>query len=405
MFAFKNNTDDISNYVIECDSIPVWRANTNYSAIIPEFTMMVDDAVTEALIEEDQAIDVYYDDDTYPFFTGYVVRKQYKLERRAYQVTVLHQLGKLKDHYITYSTLHATLAAGATAQQYLNPDNQGYPSTQLVWVLKKMFSIAGLILDTQDVDNVLIETIVAGGLDRDILFQHLRLDENMLYAVNQPVASVHGTYDGSFDYQANRLTFWDFVSAICSYVSNFYGLDVSDQLKASGLILRNTISTDTSPTAKAVRLLFGENTLYNITSGAITKYDEDTIKPDGSEALVEILTGISRADYTSVSETNLYSTTHSIGDSNEKVNLYSNLLLIYETFWTGAGYTGSNALTAVPPFWVNALCQKVFKYDTVKASLAPIDISMALYAKSLWLDVQTNSVEFEQELVQEVTGL
>lgn len=406
-FSYKNNTDLLDDFIIDCDSIPIWQTNRDYKPIIPEFTMKVSSLIDDTLIDEDEPIDVYYNNDTYPIFSGYVTRKQYNTESRAWEVSVTHNLGKLREYYITYANLHSVLSTGATAQQYLGTDNQGYPSTQLSWVLKKMFGVAGLTLDTQDVDDVFLEQIVADGAPRDIYFKHLRLDENMLYAINQPVASLYSTYDLYPDYVQNRITFWDFVSTICQLISNYYAYDdFTDGLVASGLIMRNTISTDTSPTAKAVRLLFGNNTIYNITSGAITRYDEDTITPDEGGVRVEKFSATSRAAYASGSETAIASAGAFIfGDGINYQPIYKNLLISYEAFWLGAGYTGSNFLSASFPIYVNIVSALCFKYNVIKASLAPINIAVALYAKSLSVNVADQLLEYEQELIQEISGI
>ena len=406
-FSIKNSTTALDDFIIQCDDVPIWKYNRDYSPIIPEFSMTVSQFVSEALIEEDQPIDVYYDDDTYPVFTGYVIRKQYKTEKRAYEVSVIHNLAKLRNYYVTYANLHSALATGATAQQYLASDNQGYPSTQLLWVMQKMFTVAGLVLDGQDIEDIFIEQIVADGDDRDILFQHLRLDENMLYAINQPVACAYSVYDLYPDYVANRITFWDFIQAVCSAVSNYNVYDdyVTGK-RATGIILRNTISTDTTPTAGAIRMFFGDNTPYNITSGAVTQYDEDTIKPNSTGCRVEATAATSRAHYAGATEQPIYSAGgFTFGDGETTINQLDNFIIIYETFWLGDGYTGSNALTARPPMHINLISAECFGYDITKVTLAPINLAMALYAKSLSLKVTDATVEFEQEIIQEITEI
>lgn len=403
-FSIKNNTDVLDNYIFRCDKVPLWQCNRNYEPILPEFSMDVDENITESLIEIDEPIDVYYNNDAYPVFSGYIVRKQYKTEKRAFEVTVLHNLAKLQNEYITHDVLHAAIAAGATNKQYRSSDNQGYPGIQLKHLLETMFDIAGLTLDTQDIDNVDLFTWFDPdtSTDMDFLFHHLRVDENMLYAINQPVAAYHTTLDADGDYNLNRISFWDFISYVCSGINNYKECN-PDFDKVSGIIMRNTFSTDTAPVAGAIRMLFGENTSYPITSGAVTLYDEDIKKAEQGGWVVDIRIATTRSAYTSVTESGLNSLP--IGDtpSNNNIPAYTNMVFLLEKYWEADGYVIAPEIYDYLgnfDIWYNRRAAISKDWETVRAVVAPINLSMALYAKSLFIDLAEQSVEFDQEITQ-----
>ncbi|RMD51752.1 hypothetical protein D6827_01525, partial [Candidatus Parcubacteria bacterium] len=138
-------------------------------------------------------------------------------EQSTYKLTVNSSLMLLERYKVDYNTLHSTLVSGASLNEYNSNDNEGYPNVQILYLMKKMFSIAGLSLDTSNVDSRIVES---GGVYGTIYENDLVLDENMLYALNQDYAMNYRVVEGQpsyaeDSYEEKKITFMDFFKRFC----------------------------------------------------------------------------------------------------------------------------------------------------------------------------------------------
>lgn len=398
-FSFKNGANALDDYIIECESIPLWQRNRDFTIAIPEFTMLISEKITTSLIDEGDKISVYYNSSTIPIFVGYITRKKYEYQSRAYRITVTHLLIKLTERYITYSELHSVLVAGATSQQYLASDNMGYPSVQVLWILEKMFDQCGLNLYTTNLGTRAIETITFDSTDRDIQFQHLRMDENMFYAINQPVATLYSTLDASLDYVNNRMTFFDFFSLCCSYIGGV-------GLETIGYTCRITFPADTLPTAEQIRISIPNHTLFTVTDdNSVDKETDNIVGKEGGYSFDIQFNDTDRAVYASVSESNLVSHETISGNGKNNIDHPTNFVFLYEKFWDSAGYVVG--FTTYPDYYYpatamlyNKINAAVGDWDTYKWKEHGINLTGRGVAKSYKVDPVNYITEFEQEILR-----
>ncbi|GAG09459.1 unnamed protein product, partial [marine sediment metagenome] len=139
--------------------------------------------------------------------------------KHIYRVNCSSELELLRNFQVNYDTLHTALTGAAS---YAADDGSGYPSVLLSEVIEEMFDVAGMS------DEVHFETLLIvksktvyelNGIDtdtRDFYFSDIRVDENMLYGINSPVAGNHTALDQ--DYAHTNISFLEFLQYVCSMV-------------------------------------------------------------------------------------------------------------------------------------------------------------------------------------------
>lgn len=153
-------------------------------------------------------------------FYGIVDESTYNYEEQVFEVIVKDALSTLQQIRLEYGTLHSAIAVtGASWYEYVASDEDGIPRVGVMFAVKKMFLEAGYTLDTTDVDSEVLVTYDFGtGIGSvDIEYQKLLMNENAIYCINQSVAAYYTTIDNNVnDYNDNKITFFDFISEVCS---------------------------------------------------------------------------------------------------------------------------------------------------------------------------------------------
>jgi len=206
------NGTDVADYVISCGKIPHIKRNRMHEPLAGTFDFEVTDKASpikgQGIVVKVENINRFY---------GFISRVDYNYEKKAYKVEVTSKLLLLKRFRIDYTTLQTAISSGASSNQYRAIDNQGYPNVALLWLLKKMFIIAGLVLDTSNVDSELKES---GGIYGTIYYSDIVMDVNMLYALNQTDAVNRLVIDcqpiyGDNTFEDKKVTFFEFFQRIC----------------------------------------------------------------------------------------------------------------------------------------------------------------------------------------------
>lgn len=84
----------------------------------------------------------------------------------------------------------------------------------LSWIVKKMFQIAGLALDTSLVDGIILHKFTIDSVEYDWTWNEIYLDENMMFCLNQNKAINPYVIDDDTDYIDSQITFLEFIQDI-----------------------------------------------------------------------------------------------------------------------------------------------------------------------------------------------
>ena len=237
-FSIYRGSVDLSNYIISCGGVPYISKNQDSSITAKGFSFEISDVYGDANIESIAGVTVRYNGTHY--YGGYVtkIRKNYK--NHSYTIDISGYLGKLKDYNITYANLHIRMTGTPT---YEASDSLTAPNMALLEVMEEMFDDAGLSLDiitnSMSAKTVVNAKTVLGANDggvpqsEDFLFSDIRIDENMLYAINQPFAT-----DYTVVQPDSYITYFDFISWICSYLN----LVIDQDGGSEDFILDRTVS-------------------------------------------------------------------------------------------------------------------------------------------------------------------
>lgn len=98
-------------------------------------------------------------------------------------------------------------------------DNENAPSIKLSWLLKNIFQKVGLTLDLTASETITLHTETISGTAYNYDLRSIAIDENMFYCLNQDVAMSYTVIDDTASdssYSTNKITLWEFISAVCS---------------------------------------------------------------------------------------------------------------------------------------------------------------------------------------------
>jgi hypothetical protein len=235
---------DRSSYLYGGFSFDHVKRNKNYRPAIGVADIRFNGATTKTWLNRGVKVHIYYDGSVR--FIGIIKNTTYDWDSRSYYCEVESHLAKLQNYVVEYDTLFTAIATG-TGDQYTASDSQGYPFVQIIFLMKKLFTVAGMLLDTSEIDNTVwaSSTYWTPIYPYDIYYHKLRMDLNMLWCLNQPYSTQHDNIDSvtlTENYSDNKLNFFDLLSELCS----LFGFSISPNPTYSAtpsFILHKFIST------------------------------------------------------------------------------------------------------------------------------------------------------------------
>ncbi|KKL98367.1 hypothetical protein LCGC14_1825100, partial [marine sediment metagenome] len=228
------------------------------SPIISEFTMAVSSSCPETHRVEGNEIEIYTTGTTYPQFIGEIIKSDFIKDSETYNLLIRDNLYKLKEKLITKDNLEALIQAGIGIEYWASEQLVIHTSVQAIFLIEQMFSDCGLSFNYAANYKDRPVTTIDGNA---VQIEHLRLDEGMLWHINQSVAV--GVIAGN-KYDSNRITYWDFIST-------FMGIFMSPATGNSFLFLSQ------SGTAKEYRIE-RKPSFNSITDNNVYSYVEGRIK-------------------------------------------------------------------------------------------------------------------------------
>lgn len=230
---------------------------------------------------------------------------------------------------------------------YKEIDNEDCPNANIAWVLKMIFIAAGLKLDTTAVDELVLFSISVDSVGTEYKFKDIKIDLNMLFAINQDFAFNNTKIDDTdgYTYFKNKLNCMEFLLFVCS----MFGFTVQFYTETGGITYKLLAPTDFTYTV-ADNDKFGYST-ESLPDSLVTGYS----------TLMRYNTD--RTKYKNTVETDIIDVLIvSVGNGEEEVNWYNNFIPLLKDKRAGA-LTG------------NVLALATYPYPHTSA----------LYAKTRWL--------------------
>lgn len=388
-YIVKSGSIDISDYVDDCSGVFVIERNRNFEPVLSEITMIVSGNVSPGSVQPGDEIRIAPESSSsYPFYIGIISESKYDKEEHIYNLQIRSKLSVLQNYLVNYQTLHNVLSAGATLQQYRAVDNQGFPSVQLTWIIEKMFELLNIEINLPSPLGI-IQTISFGGIDRLMQLQHLRVDENMLYAINQPDACNHNTIDADPNKRVLVPTFWDFFIWFCSVIGNTETNNIGYNLRWS-----------TSGTPEQLELFIRDNT--EITIDDDINYGEENSNIVGEEGGYSYSVMFTqRTHYADAIKYNIGEIKDYTVDGKNSISWPTNFIIMYEKYWEAAGYIVGGLsdwpLYAYPP--------TAFLYNKIQEAISDFDVNNFTSGTTVFTRAKEQSInlyEETSEIVQEL---
>jgi len=250
---YKAGWNDITDYVESCGVVPFNPVNRDYSLQAQTWDVVI--ACT---------IRTFYSDETFNFaasdkirvyngatllFSGYVDKSVYTYGSMNFALKIKTSIMKLTNKKVQYDGLDTEFATGVNWYDYTAASYYySMPIVGAMWALKCLFSVCGLTLDTSEIDDVKVLTRNesdgnwAGNVD--VLYKYFYFYEDMVWCIGHNVAVGHANLDQNINHDENKLTCFELVSAICSYLRLAVRLVDVDSYKLISL----TTNFDTSAT-------------------------------------------------------------------------------------------------------------------------------------------------------------
>jgi hypothetical protein len=267
---------------------------------------------------------------------------------------------------------------------YNEIDNEECPNANLAWVLKSMFIAAGLKLDTSDVDEVVLVTISVSGTGTDYKFKDMKIDLNMLFAINQDYAMNNLKIDDTdgYTYFQNKVVALEFVFWLCS----MFGFTL-------------VFSTDTG--GITYKLKAPSSYIYTVTDNKKFAYSYELISAETVEGYSCIMKyHTDRTKYknnveTDISEVNTIAT----GNAEHEIEWYSNFMLLLKDKQVGAQPGNVLSMIDYPYPETTALQMKKrwIEYEYLKEEIT----TEILLSNPFVLENYINPEKLTSEIVQE----
>jgi hypothetical protein len=229
---------DVSDYITNCSDIPIIATNEDYTISGEGFNFDISNSYDNTKIEG--LTEVRFSLGSTSYFSGVVDTIEENIKDKTYKVRIVNILAKLKKLKVEYDVLHTWISTGSSGDiNYIASDNFSLPNVQVKHLIRRVlervvssYVTSGLTVDLTDLEGLQViynkyvwsdTGGVGGDWDyRNFNFEDLRIDENMLYAINQDYAfNQDGINDEDEDYGDNKITLWDLIEQLCLMFSLF----------------------------------------------------------------------------------------------------------------------------------------------------------------------------------------
>ena len=204
----------IMAHIKSCGDIPMsTNRNRDYTPILGEFDMVVGFELDAIHRTVGNTIKVYTNGTTYPVFIGEITETEINYDTASYTLTIRDKLYLLNEKAVTPANLESLIQAGTGIEYWASEELVPYSSVQVLFLIETMFADCGLAFEFQTLNYEITGMDTVSGHTID--YRHLRIDEKMLWHINQPYVNIN--FNDAKNY-GNNITYWDFISF---YLSTF----------------------------------------------------------------------------------------------------------------------------------------------------------------------------------------
>ena len=210
---------DLSGYVIASGLVPYLQRNRDYEVIAPVFDCTISQA-TALLFKDDK---VRIKSGATVFFSGHILTIKNDAARRVWRVQISSALYKLRDYNCNYGELHDDISTNGSDYDDYSPaagDTEGFPNVRVLFLLERMFVLAGLTLDVSGIEDDVMFSTIFNTILYNVLMKDVKIDEQALYAVNQSAVAKYAPGGESAE-SGLEINFLDFVKKFCSITGLF----------------------------------------------------------------------------------------------------------------------------------------------------------------------------------------
>jgi hypothetical protein len=250
-YYYNSTWNDISNYVVSVDKVPFVARNRDITIRLESWSLNI--AITLNQISPfnagwtsfAQKERIRISDGATLLFTGYIITSPYDYSSMEFNVTTITDLNKLQDYLVDYDTLHSAISGGSpSATEYRPYSYYIMPTVHWTYLIKKMFLIAGLTLDTSTIDDIIAfpyTWVELGGITMDVTFKDFFTGESELYCLEHSVNAYHTIIDSElYDHKKDKITFFNLINAICSALGLAVNLTTTDNYALAQVILNES---------------------------------------------------------------------------------------------------------------------------------------------------------------------
>ncbi len=226
---------DLSDYVLSSAKIPYILRNRDYETVAPVVSLTISQATS--LLNKGNKVRIK-SGATF-IFSGHILTIKDDAARRVWRIGISSALYKLRDYNCNYGTLHADISTTGSDYEDYAPaagDSEGFPNVRVLFLLKRMFVIAGLTLDVSAMEGNVYFSEIFQAVSYNILYKDIKIDEQALYAINQSLVGRYAPSQLSPD-KSSEISFLDFLQKVCAAMGLTVHLtgDLAFILYSSGL--------------------------------------------------------------------------------------------------------------------------------------------------------------------------
>lgn len=250
--------EDLTSFITENINIPWTTRNDDGKVTTEGFTLKLVDTIGISVLQNLKY--VMYLIDNNARFVGVVNKKSPNTTLRIWEYDIFNGFYDLTKFRIEYGQLHSLLINTADTEKYCSTDNTYYRSCNIPWLLEVLFKVKNLPVDTSQLWLQNPATFVTDHSGRTYYLRDIRIDEYMLYCINQNIATIYSKVDEDnvdLEYSKNKISAFDLLSFITAL------FQITVRWSGTNYILESWYQPQNS----------GQN--YAITQGDVYDYSSD----------------------------------------------------------------------------------------------------------------------------------
>lgn len=302
---------DLTSFIAEDHKVP-WFTRENDGKITAEgFNLKLVDTIGLYTLQNIKY--VMFLVDNVARFVGVVGKRSPNTTIRCWEFDIYNGFYELSKYRVEYGALHSYLINTSDTEKYCANDNTYYRSCNVPWLLEVLFKAKNLAVDASALWLQNANTFVTEHSSRTYYLRDIRIDEYMLYCINQAVATIYYKIDEDNEdlaYSKNKISGLELLSFLTAL------FQVTVRWSGSNFVLEPWYQPQTS----------GQK--YTIAQGDVYDYSSDTVEAPASPNFAP--KGYFRQDYYLTAINNNLFNFEKIVGLGKTISWYSNLKFLFQ---------------------------------------------------------------------------